>query len=99
MHALYAISIIFITITVFLVINDWCVNINFHGYKMCMVVVVKSELYNKIMCTCIAGKSNLWSTSRMVRQRVIDNYGKFYDVQYVDLNRDGRPDVLTTTVK
>nr|XP_039257025.1 uncharacterized protein LOC120333741 [Styela clava] len=43
-------------------------------------------------------RTNLWSTSRMVRHRVIDNYGKFYDVQYIDLNKDGRPDALTTTV-
>lgn len=43
-------------------------------------------------------RGNLWSNNRLVRQRVVDNYGKYYDVQYIDLNRDGRPDVLTTTV-
>jgi len=44
-------------------------------------------------------RRNNWKNSRQVRHRVVDNYGKYFDVQYIDLNRDGRADILTTTVQ
>ena len=34
-----------------------------------------------------------------VRHRVADNYGAYNDIQMVDLNNDGRVDILTSVIK
>ena len=59
-----------------------------------------SKLFNPIANNLYVDidKSKKTSTVLQVRGLILDQGREFYDVQVVDLNRDGRLDVLVTVV-
>ena len=56
----------------------------------------QSENNSHLICPDRKGR---WGDAKKLRKSVVDNYGKYYDIQHVDLNNDGRKDILTTTLK
>ncbi|XP_076802003.1 uncharacterized protein LOC143446302 isoform X2 [Clavelina lepadiformis] len=83
------------------IIHEGMADGNFLGfiYDKKSYILVAGNQFNTLGLYWTMNRKNNWSYSRQVRHRVIDNYGKYFDVQYIDLNKDGRADILTTTVQ
>ncbi|XP_078490194.1 uncharacterized protein LOC100176022 isoform X2 [Ciona intestinalis] len=83
------------------IIHEGLADGNFMGflYDRKTYILVAGNQFNSLGLYWTLNRRNNWSISRQIRQRILDNYGRYYDVQYIDLNKDGRKDVLTTTVQ
>jgi len=62
-------------------------------------IVVAANQFSSLSVFWTTDPKGKWTDEKKLRKTVVDNYGKYYDVQHVDLNNDKRKDILTTTIK
>ncbi|CAG5110374.1 Oidioi.mRNA.OKI2018_I69.chr2.g4784.t1.cds [Oikopleura dioica] len=61
--------------------------------------IVAGRKYSTLGIVWTVNKGDKFLKKQEVRHRVVDNYGPYNDVQIVDINNDGRFDVLTSVIK
>ena len=62
-------------------------------------VIVAGRKFSTIGVIWTIEPKGTWLKKDKVRHRVADNYGAYNDIQMVDLNNDGRVDILTSVIK
>lgn len=62
-------------------------------------ILVAANQFSSLTVFWTSDRKGRWGDAKKLRKSVVDNYGKYYDIQHVDLNNDGRKDILTTTLK
>ena len=62
-------------------------------------IIVAGRKFSSIGVLWTIDPRGKWINKQKVRHRVADNYGAYNDIQLVDLNNDGRADVLTSVMK
>lgn len=45
----------------------------------------------------LADENDDWTNELLIKERIIDNRGWFFDLQIADINADGRDDILVST--
>ncbi|XP_002127502.2 uncharacterized protein LOC100183211 [Ciona intestinalis] len=58
--------------------------------------VISSGFYSHLL-TVVWSNTNDWTDVSSIQTLVIDNYGWYFDVEMVDINMDGKLDILTST--
>jgi len=62
-------------------------------------IIVAANQFSSLSVFWTTHPKKSWEDAKRLRKNVVDNYGKYYDIQHIDLNNDGRKDILTTTLK
>ncbi|CBY12287.1 unnamed protein product [Oikopleura dioica] len=62
-------------------------------------LIVAGRKYSTLGIVWTVNKGDKFLKKQEVRHRVVDNYGPYNDVQIVDIDNDGRFDVLTSVIK
>lgn len=84
------------------IIHEGTIEVSFNLHKLELPtgemtpVIIGSGFWSKEL-TLIWSSSNNWLDSDSIQTLVVGNYGWYFDVQVVDVNNDGRLDLLTTT--
>jgi len=84
------------------IIHEGTIEVSFNVHQLPLQngimtpVIIGSGFWSKEL-TVVWSSTNDWTDVNSIQTMVVDNYGWYFDVQVVDLNNDGRLDLLTST--